>query len=347
MPQIVQGSDDLTKVAEALGAGEVVIFPTETVYGIGANALDAKAVESVYQIKGRPSDNPMIVHLASVEQLEQVVDEITPLASKLFGALTPGPLTLIMKRSEQIPDKVTAGLETVGIRIPANPIAHKLLELAQIPVAAPSANLSGKPSATNLHDAIEDFASDDRVSYIIGGEPSTVGIESTVLDITVDPPVILRPGAVTAKQISEVIGQEVAEYHSAKSGVVQPKAPGMKYRHYAPKAKVIVMPRNQLLNEFAIESFLANLPTELNKKIVGLIVDSEVATKLSKKFLTASKTEIVINSYASIESAMHQLFASFRNLDRAGCGVIIAQAESGSELAAAYMNRLLKAESKK
>ena len=229
----------------ALRQGELVAFPTETVYGLGASAMNPQAVARIFSVKGRPPDNPLIVHSADIAGLEPLVQTLSPLARKLLLAFAPGPLTLVLPRSARVPAVVTAGLDTVAVRIPDHPVAHRLLDLAGIGVAAPSANRSGRPSPTLAWHVLQDL--DGRIPYLIDGGPCRYGLESTVVDLSGDRPVILRPGSVTAEAISRVAGIEtkLAETGRRDDGESQerdgqPRAPGMKYRHYAPNARVVI-----------------------------------------------------------------------------------------------------------
>ena len=234
-------TDKLKCAADALRAGKLVAFPTETVYGLGANAMVESAVNSIFEAKGRPSDNPLIVHISKNESLFNLVVDMPTCAGILMKAFWPGPLTLVMKRSPQVLDVITAGLDTVAVRMPSNKIASALIELAGVPVAAPSANSSGKPSPTCSEHVIEDLFG--KVDIIIDGGNVEVGLESTVLDITVDPPLILRPGGVTFEQLQYVIGNVKIDPSLITGKTLEntPKSPGMKYRHYAPKARVTIV----------------------------------------------------------------------------------------------------------
>ena len=243
--------DVLNSAAESLREGSLVAFPTETVYGLGANALSDTAVKEIFIAKGRPQDNPLIVHVAKKEDIKKLVKEITPNASKIIENLMPGPITIILYKNDTVPDVVTAGGETVAIRIPENEIARALIEKAGVPVAAPSANISGKPSPTKASHVKDDL--DDKVSFIIDGGSCRVGLESTVVDLTVTPPVILRPGGVTHEVLAALLG-EVRGYEKKENDEFSPKSPGMKYRHYAPKGDMTVF-----MGE--------NIESEINQKI--------------------------------------------------------------------------------
>ncbi len=231
----------IKKLGSIIATGGLVAFPTETVYGLGANAYDDEAVKSIYVAKGRPSDNPLIVHFADVESIEDAVGEFTEAARLLLSVFSPGPLTVILKKSDKISKTVTAGLNTVAVRIPSDEIARELIKNAGVPIAAPSANLSGKPSPTISKHVIDDMNS--RVDAIIDGGDCSVGVESTVIDLTGAVPIILRPGGITYNQIKEYLPDVIIDKHILQSVSLneKPKCPGMKYKHYAPDADVTVV----------------------------------------------------------------------------------------------------------
>ncbi len=234
--KILSGEQAIKEGAEIVRAGGVVAFPTETVYGLAANAYDPSAVRAVFAAKGRPMDNPLIVHLADKKLIPTVTSGFDEKYNALVNAFMPGPLTLVVPRREDIPDEVTAGLDTVGVRVPSDPVCSAFLAACGVPVAAPSANLSTRISPTSARHVYEDMKG--RIPLIIDGGESKVGIESTVLDVTGDTPVILRPGAVTAEMIASVLGGDVKS-HSGKVLAAAP-APGMKYKHYAPECECVV-----------------------------------------------------------------------------------------------------------
>lgn len=231
----------LKRAGEIIRGGGIVAFPTETVYGLGASALSEEAVRKIYVAKGRPSDNPLIVHLADAGDVDKVAREVPCAAKKLLEKFAPGPMTLILKKQPHIPDVVTAGLDTVGVRIPSDETAREFIRLSGVPVAAPSANLSGKPSPTRAEHVIHDMTG--RVDAIICGGSSEVGVESTIIDMTGDVPTVLRPGGITPEDIAAVCGECRIDEHVLKAVSVaeQPKCPGMKYKHYAPEADVTVV----------------------------------------------------------------------------------------------------------
>lgn len=229
--------EKLSEPAKALAEGKLVAFPTETVYGLGGNALDAQTVKKIYGAKGRPSDNPLIVHVSSKEDVYSLAETVPENAEKILDILCPGPITIILNKSNLVPDVVTAGGKTVAIRFPENEIARELIKKSGVPVAAPSANLSGRPSPTTAAHVAEDLS--DKIDYIIDGGPCRVGLESTVIDLTITPPRILRPGGVSQETLAALLG-EVTGYAPRDEDTTSPKSPGMKYKHYAPKAEMVV-----------------------------------------------------------------------------------------------------------
>ncbi len=231
----------LTQAADLLRGGALVGIPTETVYGLGANGLDGQAVAKIFQAKGRPQDNPLILHIADSGWLSRYCRDIPDTAYQLADAFWPGPLTMILKRRENVPDAVTAGLDTVGMRCPDHPVGRALIALAQVPVAAPSGNLSGRPSPTTAAHMLADMAG--KIPAIVDGGPCDVGVESTIIDLTVTPPRLLRPGGVTVESLRDILGEVAVDSAVLRplSAGEQPRAPGMKYRHYAPKAPVTVV----------------------------------------------------------------------------------------------------------
>ncbi len=243
--------DNIKEAADILRAGGIVAFPTETVYGIGAIAYDEAAVAKIYQAKGRPSDNPMIVHIGETSQVRDVVREVSGDAGKLMNRFWPGPLTLVMKKSYNVPDIVTGGLDTVAVRVPGNDIARKLLLYTSLPIAAPSANLSGKPSATSFSHVFHDL--NGRVDAIIKADDSKLGIESTVVDMTGRTPTVLRPGMILPSQISDVL-KSMVDVKCDTVDTESPLSPGLKYKHYSPKAKITIYKGPESLVKVKIDS---------------------------------------------------------------------------------------------
>ena len=380
--KLVSGNDKngIKDCAEHLASGEVVAFPTETVYGLGANAFDAEAVGRIFAAKGRPSDNPLICHVGDKDLIKDIVSEITPLAQKLIDAFMPGPITVIMKKADAIPSAVTAGLGTVGVRMPSDPVANEFLKACKVPVAAPSANLSGTPSPTNARSVMEDM--EGYIYAVIDGGDSVFGIESTVVDATGEKPVILRPGAVTKADIEACANGDAAYAGTLEAGQT-PKAPGMKYRHYAPFANVEIMdmPKDaKLIGDEADDA----APSEVKKPDfaemseddrqalvdiaspfihrekellqanpfarVGVFAGVEVKAlyeKLGDKILLAHTEFYEYGNALDVRAAAHSLFEGLRHLDSQEVDVILAQGLTGGGMATAYMNRLGKAAGKK
>ncbi len=315
---------DLSKAAELLKLGKRVIFPTETVYGLGANALDIAAVKSIFEAKGRPSDNPLIVHIWDISQVEEIAEDFPEKARLLAEKFWPGPLTIILKRKSCIPDEVTAGLDTVGIRMPENAVARELLSLCNLPIAAPSANISGRPSPTDANYVIEDMMG--RVEGIIDGGNCSVGVESTVIDMTSEIPTILRPGGVTAEEITEVLGEVLGGREKAEDNET-PKAPGMKYTHYAPSAPVRIIKGS--VGE--IEGFLNHRTLKC-----GILTFDEFN-------LNTNAVKISLGSIKNPSECARRLFRALRDMDKHGVLEIYAPEIGTDGLWAAVKNRLYKA----
>lgn len=325
----------IKEAAALLRAGQVVAFPTETVYGLGANALDSKAVKKIYAAKGRPDDNPLIVHISDLEQIKDLVTSISPQAQILMNNFWPGPLTLVMAKSPLIPALVTGGLDTVAIRMPAHPIALKLIQESQLPIAAPSANISGKPSPTTALHVWQDLQG--KIAGLIDGGNAGVGVESTVLDLSTAVPTILRPGGITFEELKEVLGEVKLDPHLDNKEIT-PKAPGMKYTHYAPEAPVIIVDGNlaQIKTKFK-----GIIKQEIDKQ-VGLMVSQEIYQEIKDKLPQNFHVEIVgtRNQLALIAA---NLFSVLRQFDQGHVDVIYAEAYPQSGIGAAIMNRLYKA----
>ncbi|MEQ2455244.1 L-threonylcarbamoyladenylate synthase [Flavonifractor hominis] len=234
-------SHDIAAASEILHRGGLLGIPTETVYGLGANGLNSEAVSHIFQAKGRPQDNPLILHVPCADWLERYCTDIPDTAYLLANRFWPGPLTMILRRKPVVPDAVTAGLDTVGMRCPAHPVCRAIIAAADVPVAAPSGNTSGRPSPTNAADMLEDM--DGKIDGIVDGGPCSVGVESTIIDLTEQPPRLLRPGGITLEQLRDVLGEVAVDPAVTRlmGKDEHPRAPGMKYRHYAPKAPVTVV----------------------------------------------------------------------------------------------------------
>lgn len=315
--------------ADALKNGKLVVFPTETVYGLGADALNTEAVRSIFIAKGRPSDNPLIVHISDLGQLDQLVVNVSEVAKKLMAAFWPGPLTLVMEKSEIVPDIITAGLDTVAIRMPSDPIALELISKSGVPVAGPSANISGRPSPTSEEHVIQDL--NHRVDVIIRGGNAIVGLESTVLDVTCDPPKILRPGYITDQDIKKIAGDVAFDPYLKDKNQV-PKSPGMKYKHYSPDAEVIIIKGPKTLEK------MSEIKESYEKKgqTIGIMATEEILSHFSG--VTCS-----LGDEDDMEAVANQLFYCLRELDRKGVDMILTHAVQKQGLGIAIMNRLEKA----
>lgn len=330
----------LDHAAEVLRAGGLVAFPTETVYGLGANALDACAVESVYRAKGRPSDNPLIVHIAETDALPGLVSSIPAAAPGLMEAFWPGPLTLVMPKSDRISSGITAGLDTVAIRMPSHPIALALIKKAGIPVAAPSANSSGRPSPTLARHVMEDM--NGKVDIIIDGGSSMVGVESTVLDLTAEPPVILRPGGVTQEQLQKFIKAVATDPSLSKGAADQaiPRSPGMKYRHYAPKAAMLLVqgPYERVVSEIGRRAELC----VREGTATGILTTDETAAFYEPSLHTSCRF-LSMGSRLHPETLASNLFKCLREFDEKEVDLILAEAPETDGIGTAVMNRMVKA----
>ncbi len=319
----------IIEAASMLKENEVVAFPTETVYGLGANAFSDEAVRKIFEAKGRPSDNPLIVHISSQEQLHEFVEDIPEYALPLINEFWPGPLTLVLrKKGQQLSNIVTAGLDTVAVRMPDHPIALALIKEANVPVAAPSANRSGKPSPTKASHVYHDLQG--LISGIIDGGSTGVGVESTVVDCTATIPTILRPGGITKEQIESVVGEVGVDQALVEEGHT-PKSPGMKYTHYAPNAPVIVVNGShefiqQLINEYEKEG-----------KKVGLLTTEE-----AKDDFRATKV-LACGSRSNLQTVAAQLYDVLRLFDQEDVDLILSESFPQAGVGVAVMNRLLKA----
>lgn len=321
-PQIAQAADLLIN-------NEVVAFPTETVYGLGGNAENDLAVAQIFAAKGRPSDNPLIIHIAEEHQLHAFVEEVPAKAKQLMEAFWPGPLTLIFKKKANLlSDKATAGLSTVAVRMPNHPVALAIIKKANLPIAAPSANRSGRPSPTTADHVWEDLKGE--ISGIIDGGPTGVGVESTVLDCTVKVPVILRPGGVTKEQMEAIIGE--VKVDPALVDIAQaPKSPGMKYRHYAPDAPLYLVEGTresiqQLVNEKKEEGLL-----------VGVITTEENKEYYQADFVFACGTR------ANLDTVASSLYEALRHFNHTTADIIYCEMFPNEGVGHAVMNRLMKA----
>lgn len=323
------------KASEILRSGGLVAFPTETVYGLGADALDAKASAKIYAAKGRPSDNPLIVHIAQMTDLYKLSSDVNENAIKLAGAFWPGPLTIILKKTDCVPASITGGLNTVAIRMPSHPVASRLIRTSGVYIAAPSANTSGKPSPTKAEHVINDM--DGRIDMIIADDTVDIGVESTIVDLSDEIPTILRPGYITREMLEQVLTQvkiDPAIMGSVKDGVV-PKAPGMKYKHYAPDADLAIVEGQEDAVIDRINSLVKQKECEGFK--VGIMATEETKERYKSGIVKA------VGSKESELSVARNLYAAMRDFDRIGVQYIYSESFSAQNVGQAVMNRLIKA----
>lgn len=321
------------RAASLLAAGEIVAFPTETVYGLGANALDEQALLKIFAAKGRPADNPLIAHICGLDMLDILAENVDVRTRAVIDTFWPGPLTIILKKTDRVPKTLSAGLPTVAVRMPSHPTALALIRALGAPIAAPSANRSGKPSPTTAQHVLDDM--DGRIPMILDGGASLVGVESTVLDMTATPPVILRPGGITEEALRRVVPDvriDDAVLHPLCEGAAA-KSPGMKHRHYAPDAQVVVVSGD---------------PHAVIVKC-GALYDEAIAQGKKPVILSArdfahlhgDRCVQALGKDAGDMAA--RLYDTFRTLDKAGYDLIIAQAVQTEGIGLALMNRLLRA----
>ncbi len=337
---ITEGGKEQDKIyqeaAEIIKQGGLVAFPTETVYGLGANGLEEAAAAKIYAAKGRPSDNPLILHIAEVKQLERIVKQIPDAAKKMIQNYWPGPLTLVFEKADCVPYGTTGGLETVAVRMPNHIVAKRLIQESGVPIAAPSANLSGRPSPTKASHVAEDLL--DRIDLILDGGSVGIGLESTIVDVTVTPPVILRPGYITKEMLTELLQEEI----SVDPALIQetetnlkPKAPGMKYRHYAPKAELIIVEGSSYQMAKKIEELAAKQAAQ--GKQVGIIGTKEFQNEYRTGFIK------IIGTRAQEETIAKNLYRILREFDESQVDIIYSEGFSSEHFGQAIMNRLLKA----
>lgn len=326
----------ISKCSSILKEGRLVAFPTETVYGLGANALNPEAVNRIFTAKGRPADNPLIVHIASLSQLNELVLEVPDQVKLLSDKFWPGPLTLVLKKKDIVPDITTGGLDTVAVRLPDHKVALDLLNHCQLPVAAPSANLSGRPSPTLAQHVVADLAG--RIEAIIDGGQTGIGVESTVISLVEEQPTLLRPGGITYQELTEVLGEikidsaVKAELESENSSAL---APGMKYKHYSPEAEVILVEGEAKRTAQKITELADKYLAKGDK--VGIM-----ATEENSSLYTAGQIKIMgSRNRLSVVSA--NLFRLLRSFDDLGVDIILIEGVSSQGLGLAIMNRLRKA----
>ena len=364
--------EELKEAAGILRSGGLVAFPTETVYGLGGNALDEDAARKIYAAKGRPSDNPLIAHVSCVEEVAPLVKEIPEAGRKLMEAFWPGPLTMIFPKSEKVPYGTTGGLDTVAIRMPDDPVANRLIALAGVPVAAPSANTSGRPSPTTADHVWQDM--NGRIEMIIDGGPVGIGVESTIVDVSSAVPAVLRPGAITMEMLAEVLGEVSVDpaILGPLSADVRPKAPGMKYKHYAPKADLtLVEPGTGTeresgaeqvtgaeqktgadwntgaapetgLDETQLQAMIRKVRELSREKIEAGYKVGVICTDESRGCYTDGEVRS-IGARKSQASVAHNLYALLREFDDLGVDYIFSESFPKDHLGQAIMNRLSKA----
>ncbi|MBQ6995069.1 MAG: threonylcarbamoyl-AMP synthase [Lachnospiraceae bacterium] len=329
-----ESREALREAGEIIRQGGLVAFPTETVYGLGGDALNPESSKKIYAAKGRPSDNPLIIHIADIKDLEKIVKEIPQSAYQLADVFWPGPLTMILPKSEEVPYQTTGGLNTVAVRMPSHPVALEFIREAGGYVAAPSANLSGKPSPTKAKYVVQDM--DGRIDMIIDGDGVDIGLESTIVDLTGDKPMILRPGYITKEMLDIVLGQvETDPTLFDLDSKEAPKAPGMKYRHYAPKGELVLVEGSPE----AVVSYI-NEQTSLHRQQgekTGVIGTSEMTGRYeadSVKIAGSREDETAI---------ARQLYTFLREFDDEDVAYMYAESFAGTGMRQAIMNRLLKA----
>lgn len=319
----------IKKAARCIRSGELVAFPTETVYGLGANALDAKAVKKIFKAKGRPSDNPMIVHIGEKKDLDIVARDVPEIADHLAKRFWPGPLTLIFRKSKRIPKTVTGGGDTVAVRVPDNRIAQALIKESGVPLAAPSANISTRPSPTAAEHVFDDLSG--KIPLVLDGGKTNIGIESTVLDLTVSPPAILRRGGVSRREIEKVIGKVGDKKEKARV----PKSPGEKYKHYTPRATVFLVKGKKGVMKRKIEGLIKR---HSSKKRIGVITFFD-----RKKTYVHADCVFVLGSRNDVSSAAQNIFSFLRIADSLGLDLVLVESLKEEGIGEAVMERVSRA----
>ncbi len=334
MDEVHMDTRALAEAGRLIKQGELVAFPTETVYGLGGDALQADSARKIYAAKGRPSDNPLIIHISRWEDIYHICRDIPEAAKKLADAFWPGPLTMVLKKQEVVPKETTGGLDTVAVRLPSHPVARAFIEAAGGYVAAPSANVSGRPSPTLAKYVLEDM--DGKIPLIIDGGAVGIGVESTIVDLTEDTPVILRPGYITHDMLCEVLGavsEDATMMESLQN--VAPKAPGMKYRHYAPKGSLTIVagPTDEVISYINDACEAASLAG----KRTGVLCTSETADRYQADCVKC------VGTRADECTVAHSLYQMLRECDDEGLEVLYAESFPTEGIGQAIMNRLLKA----
>jgi len=320
-------NNNIKEAAKVINKGGLVIFPTETVYGIGANGLDEKAVAKIFAAKGRKSDNPLILHISDIKMLDKIVNNVTELEKKLMDAFWPGPLTIILPKTKEVPNIVSANLETVGVRMPKNEISRELIKEANVPIAAPSANISGKPSGTNISDIKEEFQG--KVDYIIDDGDTEVGLESTVIIVKNDIIHILRPGKITKEDFLKITDKVEIDNHILNPNIESPVlSPGMKYRHYAPTTSCL------LIYSKDEKKLIEKIKQESKKYSNTLIITKENNLKYFSNAISYGNT---------LEEISHNIFKVLRKVDKYKVDMVIIEGVTTEGLGLAIMNRLIRA----
>ena len=325
------GPTTVPQAAEIIRAGGLVAIPTETVYGLGANAMDEEAVAKIFLAKGRPQDNPLIIHISCAEELTRYCHDIPEAAWRLAERFWPGPLTMVLPVKPCVPKRTTAGLSTVAVRCPKTQVTRELIRVAGVPIAAPSANLSGKPSTTTAAHVLHDYGTDGRIDAIIDGGPCEVGVESTIVDLTGEKPRLLRPGGITPEELRDLLGElEIDRAVLAQiSDDTVVRAPGMKYKHYAPSAEVYIVSGSS-------EAAAAYVRRRFTEGDAVLCFEEELP-------LFAGCNPTAYGKYGDMKTLSAGLFAALRELDRPEIKTIYARCPEGGGIACAVGNRLKKA----
>lgn len=368
------GKEGISEAAEILKGGGLVAFPTETVYGLGGNGLDKEAAKKIYAAKGRPSDNPLILHVSSIEEVYPLVKALPEKAKKLMEAFWPGPLTLVLPKSDLVPKESTGGLETVALRSPENALTLDLIRACGFPIAGPSANLSGRPSPTEASHVFEDLGG--RIEGILEDGAVGIGVESTIVDLSENCPTLLRPGAITIEDLEEVLGEKVAIdptlLGKSMAEGFTPKAPGMKYRHYAPKAEMILFKKKEEDETRSGQEEIAELILSYGEKELSDCPEQEVKKSVAKAILSYGEKELSVSPEKRIWilcgedtaslyegdgrftvqilgrreeplSMTHNLFRLLRQADEEGVELILGECYSEEGVGFALMNRMKKA----
>lgn len=368
------GKEGISEAAEILKGGGLVAFPTETVYGLGGNGLDKEAAKKIYAAKGRPSDNPLILHVSSIEEVYPLVKALPEKAKKLMEAFWPGPLTLVLPKSDLVPKESTGGLETVALRSPENALTLDLIRACGFPIAGPSANLSGRPSPTEASHVFEDLGG--RIEGILEDGAVGIGVESTIVDLSENCPTLLRPGAITIEDLEEVLGEKVAIdptlLGKSMAEGFTPKAPGMKYRHYAPKAEMILFKKKEEDETRSGQEEIAELILSYGEKELSDCPEKEMKKSVAEAILSYGEKELSVSPEKRIWilcgedtaflyegdgrftvqilgrreeplSMTHNLFRLLRKADEEGVELILGECYSEEGVGFALMNRLKKA----